>query len=291
MNTIYFPMIVDKNGQKYLCMGDIDSYYINPTDKELEKIKEILNTAYYSLSDAEKRNYTYKMFKFTTDKEPSNINDEWLAHQTYEDIEYYLDYDKYSFITTKNSAVNDFTNEYRKETKMLSEWEKNAQRARRLYPEGTRIELINMNDPYHPVEEGMRGTVDIIDDAGQIFMNWDNGYGLAIVPGVDEFRKLTPEEIEKENMSQQYVNEVIKFHSEGDNSKAYESWSKLFDLYNTSPEASDNERMADSKQLSKYLSKIDDKTVFDVTDYGREQHYREKGYYNEIQNDDLDICD
>ena len=174
---------------------------------------------------------------------------------------------------------------------MLSEWEKNAQRARRLYPEGTRIELINMNDPYHPVEEGMRGTVDIIDDAGQIFMNWDNGYGLPIVPGVDEFRKLTPEEIEKENMSQQYVNEVIKFHSEGDNSKAYESWSKLFDLYNTSPEASDNERMADSKQLSKYLSKIDDKTVFDVTDYGREQHYREKGYYNEIQNDDLDICD
>ena len=38
---------------------------------------------------------------------------------------------------------------------MLSEWEKNAQRARRLYPEGTRIELINMNDPYHPVEEGL----------------------------------------------------------------------------------------------------------------------------------------
>lgn len=174
---------------------------------------------------------------------------------------------------------------------MLSEWEKNAQRARRLYPEGTRIELINMNDPYNPVEKGMRGTVDVIDDAGQIFMNWDNGYGLAIVPGVDEFRKLTPEEIEKENMSQQYVNEVIKFHSEGDNSKAYESWSKLFDLYNTSPEASDNERMADSKQLSKYLSKIDDKTVFDVTDYGREQHYREKGYYNEIQNDAPDICD
>lgn len=109
MNTIYCPMIVDKNGQKYLCMGDIDSYYINPTGKELEKIKEILNTAYYSLSDAEKRKYTYKMFKFTTDKEPSNINDEWLAHQTYEGIEYYLDYDKYSFITTKNSAVNDFT--------------------------------------------------------------------------------------------------------------------------------------------------------------------------------------
>lgn len=174
---------------------------------------------------------------------------------------------------------------------MFNEWEEKARKARELYPEGTRIELINMNDPYRPVEKGMRGTVDFIDDAGQIFMKWDNGHGLAIVPGVDEFRKLTPKEIEKENMSQQYVNEVIKFHSEGDNAKAYESWSKLFDLYDTSPEASDNERMADSKQLSKYLSKIDDKTVFDVTDYGREQHYREKGYYNEIQNDDPDICD
>lgn len=37
MNTVYCPMIVDKSGQKYLCMGDINSYYINPTDKELEK--------------------------------------------------------------------------------------------------------------------------------------------------------------------------------------------------------------------------------------------------------------
>lgn len=60
MNTIYCPMIVDKNGQKYLCIEDIDSYYINPTDKELEKVKEVLNTAYYSYSDAEKENILLK---------------------------------------------------------------------------------------------------------------------------------------------------------------------------------------------------------------------------------------
>ena len=108
MNTIYCPMFVDKNGQKYLCIGDIDSYYINPTDKELEKVKEILNTSYYSFSDAQKRACAIEMIKFTTDKEPADINDEWLRQQTYEDIEYYMDYDKYSFITTKNSAVNDF---------------------------------------------------------------------------------------------------------------------------------------------------------------------------------------
>lgn len=109
MNTIYCPMIVNKNGQKYMCIGNIDSYYINPTDKELEKVKEILNTAYYSYSDAEKRKYTVKMFKFTTDKEPANVNDEWLRHQTYEGLEYYMDYEKYLFVTTKNNAVNDFS--------------------------------------------------------------------------------------------------------------------------------------------------------------------------------------
>ena len=54
---------------------------------------------------------------------------------------------------------------------MPNVWEENARKARKLYPEGTRIELINMNDPYRPVEKGMRGTVDFIDDAGQIFMN------------------------------------------------------------------------------------------------------------------------
>ena len=70
MNTIYFPMIVDKNGQKYLCMGDIDSYYINPTDKELEKIKEILNTAYYSLSDAEKETILIKCLNLLLIKNP-----------------------------------------------------------------------------------------------------------------------------------------------------------------------------------------------------------------------------
>lgn len=174
---------------------------------------------------------------------------------------------------------------------MFNEWKKNAQSAKRLYPKGTRIELINMNDPFSPVATGMRGTVDFIDDAGLIFMNWDNGRGLTIVPGVDKFRKLTPEEIEKENMSQQIVDDVKKYYSEGDIKKAYESWNKLFDLYNTPPEASHSKRATDSKQLLKYLSKIDDKTVYDVTDYGREQYYREMGYYDEIQNDDPDICD
>lgn len=43
------------------------------------------------------------------------------------------------------------------------------------YPPGTRIILEHMDDPYAPVESGTRGTVQVVDDAGQIHMSWDTG--------------------------------------------------------------------------------------------------------------------
>ena len=41
-------------------------------------------------------------------------------------------------------------------------------RIKNHYPAGTRIELISMNDPFAPVPSGMKGSVDYVDDAGQI---------------------------------------------------------------------------------------------------------------------------
>lgn len=58
---------------------------------------------------------------------------------------------------------------------------------KKKYPAGTRIRLINMDDPWHPVEPGTEGTVKLVDDIGQIHMKWDNGRTLALVPGQDEF--------------------------------------------------------------------------------------------------------
>ena len=55
-----------------------------------------------------------------------------------------------------------------------------------------------MNDPCHPVESGTRGTVDHVDDAGQLHMRWGNGRSLALVPNEDEFRRLTQEELDQE---------------------------------------------------------------------------------------------
>lgn len=67
------------------------------------------------------------------------------------------------------------------------------------YPPGTRLELIDMDDPYAPVPSGTRGTVEMVDAAGQIHMKWDNGRTLAVIPGVDQFRKLSQQEIAEEN--------------------------------------------------------------------------------------------
>ena len=73
------------------------------------------------------------------------------------------------------------------------------QRAKMLYPPGTRIVLGEMSDPYAPVPPGTRGTVKFVDDMGGIHPQWDNGRTLGLIYGEDSFRKLTQEELEEES--------------------------------------------------------------------------------------------
>ena len=77
-----------------------------------------------------------------------------------------------------------------------------AERARELFPPGTRIQLIHMDDPYHPIPDGTRGTVKFVDDMGTVFPDWDNGRSLGVVYGEDSFRKLTPEELLEEQQQE-----------------------------------------------------------------------------------------
>ena len=55
------------------------------------------------------------------------------------------------------------------------------------YQPGTRVRLTEMRDSYAPVPPGTEGTVDFVDDAGQLQMQWDNGRTLALIPGEDRF--------------------------------------------------------------------------------------------------------
>lgn len=63
------------------------------------------------------------------------------------------------------------------------------------YPRGTRIRLINMNDPYKTsVTSGCTGTVISVSDyIGVINMKWDNGSRLGLIPEVDQFEIIKEE--------------------------------------------------------------------------------------------------
>ena len=78
-----------------------------------------------------------------------------------------------------------------------------AERHRKNYPPGTRIQLLHMNDPYSPVEPGTRGTVELIDSMAQIHMKWDNGRALPLNSDEDSFRTLTAEELQEEQRAEE----------------------------------------------------------------------------------------
>ena len=56
-----------------------------------------------------------------------------------------------------------------------------------------------MNDPYHPVEPGTKGTLDHIDDMGTFHGSWDNGRTLGLIYGEDSFGITPPVSIQKQD--------------------------------------------------------------------------------------------
>lgn len=68
--------------------------------------------------------------------------------------------------------------------------QRTIERLQKMYPQGTRVELIEMNDPYSSITPGEKGTVSMIDDMGTIFVDWDSGSTLGVIYKVDRIRKL-----------------------------------------------------------------------------------------------------
>ena len=62
-------------------------------------------------------------------------------------------------------------------------------RLKETYPNGTRVELVQMDDIQAP-PAGTRGTVYGIDDTGSLLVHWDNGSGLNVIYGEDIVRKV-----------------------------------------------------------------------------------------------------
>lgn len=61
---------------------------------------------------------------------------------------------------------------------------------RKVYPAGCRVELVRLDDPYSKLIPGERGTVELVDDTGTVFIHWDNGSTLGVVYGVDGIKRL-----------------------------------------------------------------------------------------------------
>ena len=65
-----------------------------------------------------------------------------------------------------------------------------VERVRKMYPKGTRVELIHMDDPYSHLKPGDKGSVRLVDDTATVFVDWDCGSGLGVVYGEDQIRRL-----------------------------------------------------------------------------------------------------
>lgn len=76
---------------------------------------------------------------------------------------------------------------------MLNERNK-VERLKEMYPKGTRIRLAAMSGELD-MPPGLMGTVDFVDDIGQLQMTWDNGRTLALVPGEDSFSVVSQTEL------------------------------------------------------------------------------------------------
>ena len=70
----------------------------------------------------------------------------------------------------------------------------NVERLRKQYPKGTRICLDCMGPDPHRMPDGSTGTVDCVDDIGTLFVNFDNGRIMGVVPEADQFHVIEQEE-------------------------------------------------------------------------------------------------
>lgn len=72
--------------------------------------------------------------------------------------------------------------------------EREVQEICKMYPKGTRVELVYMDDAWNTkVVPGCKGTVRCVDDMATIHVNWDCGSRLGVVHGVDVVKILEEE--------------------------------------------------------------------------------------------------
>ena len=83
---------------------------------------------------------------------------------------------------------------------------------REKYPQGCRVELVKMDDPYREMPPGLQGVVTGIDDSGSIHVDWQNGSSLAVIFGEDYAVKIEDGEVTVGELLRRYVSRRKEFH-------------------------------------------------------------------------------
>ena len=83
---------------------------------------------------------------------------------------------------------------------------------RKKYPEGCRVELVRMDDPYREMPPGLKGVVTGVDDSGSVHVDWQNGSSLAVIFGEDECRRVDEGEVAVGELLRRYVSQRKEFH-------------------------------------------------------------------------------
>ena len=157
---------------------------------------------------------------------------------------------------------------------------------KRLFTPGMRIKLMMMKDP-SGVPDGTIGTVDFVDDAGQIQMKWDNGSTLALVYGVDIFQ-IIPNECGTKYIIKGIVNKKILYFKKITTDFL---WGTTWDIPNCS-ESIENATMFDSVEEAEEICRKIDSVNFKIYPVCPRCHNEYDGYSAISRTDNkTEICE
>lgn len=95
----------------------------------------------------------------------------------------------------------------------------------------------------------------------------------------DLYNKIKEEpRTEKFEKGSKLKDEIIEAWKNNDLKTAYTKWEELYTLFSTEENFTEEQNLRNMIELTMITDQIEDKCVYDVTDYGKDQEYRKMGY-------------